>query len=37
MWGLWGLIQASQSEISFNYIDYAIQRLKRYHELRLNK
>ncbi|KAG0220370.1 hypothetical protein BGX33_000045 [Mortierella sp. NVP41] len=35
MWGLWGLIQASQSEIEFDYFEYALQRLcefRRRHE-----
>jgi thiamine kinase-like enzyme len=27
MWGLWGLVQASQSEIEFDYYKYAMQRL----------
>ncbi|OAQ33729.1 kinase-like protein, partial [Linnemannia elongata AG-77] len=27
MWGLWGLIQATQSEIEFDYLEYALQRL----------
>jgi choline/ethanolamine kinase len=27
MWGLWGLVQTSQSEIDFDYYKYAMQRL----------
>ncbi|KAF9123293.1 hypothetical protein BGW39_009118 [Mortierella sp. 14UC] len=27
MWGLWGLIQATQSEIDFDYFEYSMQRL----------
>lgn len=26
-WGLWGLVQASQSEIDFDYFDYSMQRI----------
>ncbi|KAF7731589.1 hypothetical protein EC973_009353 [Apophysomyces ossiformis] len=29
-WGLWGLIQASQSEIDFDYFSYSAQRLKAF-------
>ncbi|KAH8554959.1 kinase-like domain-containing protein [Umbelopsis sp. PMI_123] len=32
MWGLWGLVQASQSEIEFNYYKYAMQRLTAFRE-----
>ncbi|CAG8783197.1 16743_t:CDS:2 [Gigaspora margarita] len=28
MWGLWGLIQSLQSNINFDYFEYAIQRLR---------
>ncbi|KFH64773.1 hypothetical protein MVEG_09504 [Podila verticillata NRRL 6337] len=34
MWGLWGLIQASQSEIDFDYFEYALQRLALFREKR---
>lgn len=34
MWGLWGLIQASQSEIDFDYFEYALQRLTAFREKR---
>ncbi|KAF9354046.1 hypothetical protein BGX26_008199 [Mortierella sp. AD094] len=30
MWGLWGLIQATQSEIEFDYVEYALQRLTEF-------
>ncbi|KAF9436966.1 hypothetical protein BGZ76_002417 [Entomortierella beljakovae] len=30
MWGLWGLIQATQSEIEFDYVEYALQRLSEF-------
>ncbi|KAG0252956.1 hypothetical protein BG011_006632 [Mortierella polycephala] len=30
MWGLWGLIQATQSEIDFDYFEYALQRLSEF-------
>lgn len=30
MWGLWGLIQAKQSVIEFDYVGYAVQRLEEY-------
>ncbi|KAG0164679.1 hypothetical protein DFQ28_009585 [Apophysomyces sp. BC1034] len=30
MWGLWGLIQASQSDIDFDYFLYSIQRLNAF-------
>ncbi|KAL1923063.1 uncharacterized protein VTP21DRAFT_9439 [Calcarisporiella thermophila] len=28
LWGLWGLVQAAQSEIDFDYFSYALQRLE---------
>lgn len=31
-WGLWALLQASFSDIQFDYMGYAIRRLKRYRE-----
>ncbi|KAI7865616.1 kinase-like domain-containing protein [Spinellus fusiger] len=31
-WGLWGLIQASQSEISFDYFLYSMQRLSAFRQ-----
>ncbi|KAI9284543.1 kinase-like domain-containing protein [Umbelopsis sp. AD052] len=32
MWGLWGLVQASQSEIDFDYYKYAMQRLSAFRD-----
>jgi len=34
MWGLWGLIQATQSEIEFDYVEYALQRLNEFRRRR---
>ncbi|KAG0049213.1 hypothetical protein BGZ83_005940 [Gryganskiella cystojenkinii] len=34
MWGLWGLIQASQSEIDFDYFEYSMQRLNEFRRRR---
>ncbi|KAF8937845.1 hypothetical protein BGZ58_002053 [Dissophora ornata] len=34
MWGLWGLIQATQSEIEFDYVEYALQRLSEFRRRR---
>ncbi|KAG0265048.1 hypothetical protein DFQ27_000843 [Actinomortierella ambigua] len=34
MWGLWGLIQAPQSEIEFDYFEYALQRLTEFRRRR---
>jgi thiamine kinase-like enzyme len=34
MWGLWGLIQASQSEIEFDYFEYSMQRLCEFRRRR---
>ncbi|KAK3825001.1 MAG: kinase-like domain-containing protein [Benniella sp.] len=34
MWGLWGLIQATQSEIDFDYFEYALQRLGEFRRRR---
>ncbi|KAG0055822.1 hypothetical protein BGZ89_002251 [Linnemannia elongata] len=34
MWGLWGLIQATQSEIEFDYLEYALQRLCEFRRRR---
>lgn len=31
-WGLWGLIQASQSEIDFDYFLFSMQRLNAFRE-----
>lgn len=31
-WGLWGLVQASFSDIPFDYMGYAIKRLSRFRE-----
>jgi hypothetical protein len=31
-WGLWGIIQASQSQIDFDFLSYAEQRLLEYHK-----
>ncbi|CAG8716284.1 12336_t:CDS:2, partial [Cetraspora pellucida] len=36
MWGLWALIQSLQSNINFNYFEYAMQRLKRFRALKNN-
>jgi choline kinase/choline/ethanolamine kinase len=30
MWGLWGIVQAGQSVIEFDYIGYALQRFDEY-------
>jgi choline/ethanolamine kinase len=30
LWSLWGLIQASQSTIDFDYLEYSAQRLQQY-------
>ncbi|KAG0236045.1 hypothetical protein BGW42_004153 [Actinomortierella wolfii] len=34
MWGLWGLAQAPQSEIEFDYFEYALQRLTEFRRRR---
>lgn len=34
MWGLWGLIQASQSEINFDYFEYSMQRFTEFRRRR---
>ncbi|KAF9426772.1 hypothetical protein BGZ94_006022 [Podila epigama] len=34
MWGLWGLIQATQSEIDFDYFEYSMQRLNEFRARR---
>ncbi|KAF8983538.1 hypothetical protein BGZ46_010046 [Entomortierella lignicola] len=34
MWGLWGLIQAAQSEIDFDYFEYSFQRLTEFRRRR---
>ncbi|KAF9925955.1 hypothetical protein FBU30_004340 [Linnemannia zychae] len=34
MWGLWGLIQATQSDIEFDYFEYALQRLGEFRHRR---
>lgn len=34
MWGLWGLIQATQSEIDFDYFEYSMQRLNEFRRRR---
>ena len=33
LWGLWGLIQAKSSEIDFDYVAYATQRLGEWSRL----
>ncbi|KAF9435059.1 hypothetical protein BGZ76_006962 [Entomortierella beljakovae] len=35
MWGLWGLIQAAQSEIDFDYFEYSHQRLSEFRRRRV--
>ncbi|RUS31564.1 kinase-like domain-containing protein [Jimgerdemannia flammicorona] len=32
LWGLWGLIQASQSEIEFDYLRYGVQRIEMFRK-----
>ncbi|RUS14267.1 kinase-like domain-containing protein [Endogone sp. FLAS-F59071] len=32
MWGLWGLVQASQSQIEFDYLRYAVQRIEMFRK-----
>ena len=32
LWGLWGLIQSRNSEIDFDYVEYARQRLAEYQK-----
>ena len=34
VWGIWGLIQAKHSNIDFDFLDYAIQRLNFYKKRR---
>ncbi|CAG8581709.1 1970_t:CDS:2 [Dentiscutata heterogama] len=34
MWGLWGLIQCLQSNINFDYFEYAMQRLRMFRALK---
>ncbi|KAJ3291003.1 hypothetical protein HK104_006370 [Borealophlyctis nickersoniae] len=34
LWGLWGIMQAAQSEIEFDYAGYGVGRLKRYFEIK---
>lgn len=31
-WGLWGIIQASQSEIDFDYFYYSVQRMNAFRK-----
>ncbi|KAF9973503.1 hypothetical protein BGZ65_009221 [Modicella reniformis] len=33
-WGLWGLIQATQSEIDFDFVEYAMERLNEFRRRR---
>ena len=33
-WSLWGLIQAANSNIDFDYLEYAAQRLRAYFDWR---
>ena len=33
LWGCWGIIQASQSTIDFDYIGYSLQRFSRFYDL----
>ena len=34
LWGFWGIIQGSQSNIEFDYIGYTMQRFQRYKDTR---
>ncbi|CAG8652763.1 1994_t:CDS:2 [Acaulospora morrowiae] len=34
LWGVWGIIQAAQSEISFDYRSYGIQRLQAFEDFK---
>ena len=36
LWGIWSLIQAELSDIDFDYINYAMQRLKQYKKCSIN-
>ena len=36
LWGIWSLIQAKYSDIDFDYINYAMQRLKQYKRCSIN-
>ena len=36
LWGIWSLIQAKYSDIDFDYINYAMQRLNQYKRCRIN-
>ena len=33
LWGLWGLIYSKNTEIDFDYLEYARQRFVEYHKL----
>jgi len=35
LWGIWSLIQAKYSDIDFDYINYAMQRLTQYKKCRI--
>eukprot|EP00128_Syssomonas_multiformis_P014190 Colp12_sorted_trinity150504_noHs@2208 len=34
MWAIWSIVQARQSEISFGYLEYALDRMRLYHILK---
>ena len=34
LWSLWGLIQAANSNIEFDYLEYSAQRVREYFRLR---
>ena len=34
LWGLWGLVYSKNSEIDFDYLEYARQRFAEYHKLK---
>ena len=36
LWSLWGIVQAEQSVIEFDYLGYAVQRIEAYHKLKQN-
>jgi choline/ethanolamine kinase len=32
LWGMWGIVQSTQSTIDFNFLDYGVQRLTKFYE-----
>lgn len=34
LWGLWGLMQANQTDIDFDYVGYALERFREYWRIK---